>query len=70
MVISFPTMCQLDKDTHDLSVVVITGEKIVHQYYSLDELSERGIYHDMKVPIKEWFLMLSLSFHVYDIPFC
>nr|XP_045377678.1 serine/threonine-protein phosphatase CPPED1 isoform X2 [Camelus bactrianus] len=47
MVVSSAIGCQLGKDTHGLRVVVVTAEKIVHRYYSLDELSEKGIEDDL-----------------------
>ncbi|XP_045675622.1 serine/threonine-protein phosphatase CPPED1 isoform X1 [Phyllostomus hastatus] len=47
MVVSSAIGCQLGKDTHGLRVVVVTAEKIVHRYYSLDELSENGIEDDL-----------------------
>lgn len=53
MVVSSAIGCQLGKDTHGLRVVVITAENIVHRYYSLDELSRRGIDDDLKELMKE-----------------
>lgn len=53
MVVSSAIGCQLGKDTHGLRVVVVTAEKIVHRYYSLDELSRRGIDDDLKELMKE-----------------
>ncbi|KAL6060162.1 hypothetical protein STEG23_004051 [Scotinomys teguina] len=53
MVVSSAIGCQLGKDTHGLRVVVITAEKIVHRYYSLEELSKRGIDDDLKELMKE-----------------
>ncbi|OBS80061.1 hypothetical protein A6R68_21742 [Neotoma lepida] len=53
MVFSSATGCQLGKDTHRLHVVVVTAENIVHHYYSLDELSKRGIDHNLKELMKE-----------------
>lgn len=47
MVVSSAIGCQLGTDTHGLRVVVVTAEKIVHRYYSLDELSENGIEDDL-----------------------
>ncbi|KAF0876661.1 CPPED phosphatase, partial [Crocuta crocuta] len=47
MVVSSAIGCQLGQDTHGLRVVVVTAEKIVHRYYSLDELSEKGIEDDL-----------------------
>ncbi|NXV77380.1 CPPED phosphatase, partial [Atlantisia rogersi] len=43
MVVSSAVGCQLGEDTHGLRVVVVTEEKIVHRYYSLDELSSQGV---------------------------
>lgn len=53
MVVSSAIGCQLGKDTHGLRVVVVTAENIVHRYYSLDELSRRGIDDDLKELMKE-----------------
>ncbi|KAM5227733.1 serine/threonine-protein phosphatase CPPED1 [Ctenodactylus gundi] len=53
MVVSSAIGCQLGKDTHGLRVVVVTAEKIVHRYYSLDELSEKGIEDDLMALLKE-----------------
>ncbi|XP_004401289.1 PREDICTED: calcineurin-like phosphoesterase domain-containing protein 1 isoform 1 [Odobenus rosmarus divergens] len=47
MVVSSAIGCQLGQDTHGLRVVVVTAEKIIHRYYSLDELSEKGIEDDL-----------------------
>nr|XP_005598961.2 serine/threonine-protein phosphatase CPPED1 isoform X1 [Equus caballus] len=53
MVVSSAIGCQLGKDTHGLRVVVVTAEKIVHRYYSLDELSEKGVEDDLMDLLKE-----------------
>lgn len=53
MVVSSAIGCQLGKDTHGLRVVVVTAEKIVHRYYSLDELSKRGMDDDLRELLKE-----------------
>ena len=53
MVVSSAIGCQLGKDAHGLRVVVVTAEKIVHRYYSLDELSEKGIEDDLMDLLKE-----------------
>ncbi|KAM4819938.1 serine/threonine-protein phosphatase CPPED1 isoform 2-T2 [Thomomys bottae] len=47
MVVSSAIGCQLGRDTHGLRVVVVTAEKIVHRYCSLDELTEKGIGDDL-----------------------
>ncbi|XP_033022936.1 serine/threonine-protein phosphatase CPPED1 isoform X2 [Lacerta agilis] len=47
MVVSSAIGCQLGKDTHGLRVVAVTPEKIVHRYYSLNELSNRGVEKDI-----------------------
>ncbi|XP_071616804.1 serine/threonine-protein phosphatase CPPED1 isoform X4 [Heliangelus exortis] len=47
MVVSSAIGCQLGEDTHGLRVVVVTEDKIVHRYYSLNELSSRGIEKDL-----------------------
>ncbi|ELW67657.1 Calcineurin-like phosphoesterase domain-containing protein 1 [Tupaia chinensis] len=53
MVVSSAIGCQLGEDTHGLRVVVVTAEEIVHRYYSLDELSEKGIDNDLMDLLKE-----------------
>nr|XP_027796524.1 serine/threonine-protein phosphatase CPPED1 isoform X2 [Marmota flaviventris] len=53
MVVSSAIGCQLGKDTHGLRVVVVTAEKIVHRYYSLDELNEKGIEDDLMELMKQ-----------------
>ncbi|XP_047390214.1 serine/threonine-protein phosphatase CPPED1 isoform X2 [Sciurus carolinensis] len=53
MVVSSAIGCQLGKDTHGLRVVVVTAEKIVHRYYSLDELSEKGMEDDLMELMKQ-----------------
>ncbi|XP_077774614.1 serine/threonine-protein phosphatase CPPED1 isoform X2 [Podarcis muralis] len=47
MVISSAIGCQLGEDTHGLRVVAVTPEKIVHKYYSLNELSNREVEKDI-----------------------
>ncbi|XP_064376429.1 serine/threonine-protein phosphatase CPPED1 isoform X2 [Dromaius novaehollandiae] len=47
MVVSSAIGCQLGEDQHGLRVVVVTAEKIVHRYYSLNELSSQGIDKDL-----------------------
>nr|XP_056722184.1 serine/threonine-protein phosphatase CPPED1 [Euleptes europaea] len=53
MVVSSAIGCQLGEDTHGLRVVVVTAEKIVHRYYSLDKLSSQGIEKDLMDLIKQ-----------------
>ncbi|KAL4685805.1 hypothetical protein H8959_001402 [Pygathrix nigripes] len=53
MVVSSAIGCQLGRDPHGLRVVVVTAEKIVHRYYSLDELSEKGVEDDLMDLIKK-----------------
>ncbi|KAJ7305789.1 hypothetical protein JRQ81_010155 [Phrynocephalus forsythii] len=40
MVVSSAIGCQLGEDTHGIRLVAVTAEKIVHKYYSLNELSK------------------------------
>lgn len=47
MVVSSAIGCQLGEDPHGLRVVVVTAEKIIHRYYGIDELSEKGIGDDL-----------------------
>ncbi|XP_068942268.1 serine/threonine-protein phosphatase CPPED1 isoform X2 [Petaurus breviceps papuanus] len=53
MVVSSAIGCQLGEDTHGLRVVVVTAEKIVHRYYSLNKLSSEGIEEDLMDMIKQ-----------------
>ncbi|XP_051818954.1 serine/threonine-protein phosphatase CPPED1 isoform X1 [Antechinus flavipes] len=53
MVVSSAIGCQLGEDTHGLRVVVVTAEKIVHRYYSLNKLSNEGIEKDLMDMIKQ-----------------
>ncbi|XP_023363328.1 serine/threonine-protein phosphatase CPPED1 [Otolemur garnettii] len=53
MVVSSAIGCQLGRDAHGLRVVVVTAEKIIHRYYSLDELSEKGIEDDLMDLLKK-----------------
>ncbi|XP_048188381.1 serine/threonine-protein phosphatase CPPED1 isoform X2 [Perognathus longimembris pacificus] len=53
MVVSSAIGCQLGKDTHGLRIVVVTAEKIVHRYCSLDELTEKGLGGDLLALMQE-----------------
>ncbi|XP_010009734.1 PREDICTED: serine/threonine-protein phosphatase CPPED1-like, partial [Nestor notabilis] len=53
MVVSSAIGCQLGEDTHGLRVVVVTDEKIAHQYYSLDELSSQGMEQELLAMLAE-----------------
>ncbi|XP_066130924.1 serine/threonine-protein phosphatase CPPED1 isoform X3 [Saccopteryx bilineata] len=53
MVVSSAIGCQLGSDSHGLRVVVVTAEKVVHRYYSLEELSKTGIEDDLMDLMKE-----------------
>ncbi|XP_027695133.1 serine/threonine-protein phosphatase CPPED1 isoform X1 [Vombatus ursinus] len=53
MVVSSAIGCQLGEDTHGLRVVVVTAEKIIHRYYSLNQLSNEGIEKDLMDLIKQ-----------------
>uniref|UniRef100_A0A8C8R536 Serine/threonine-protein phosphatase CPPED1 n=1 Tax=Pelusios castaneus TaxID=367368 RepID=A0A8C8R536_9SAUR len=53
MVISSAIGCQLGEDTHGLRVVIVTAEKIVHKYYSLNDLSSQGIEEELMALIKQ-----------------
>ncbi|XP_044534337.1 serine/threonine-protein phosphatase CPPED1 [Gracilinanus agilis] len=53
MVVSSAIGCQLGEDTHGLRVVVVTAEKIVHRYYSLNKLSNEGIEKELMDMIKK-----------------
>ncbi|XP_023653012.2 serine/threonine-protein phosphatase CPPED1 [Paramormyrops kingsleyae] len=47
MVVSSAVGCQLGKDPHGVRVVVVTGDRLVHRYHSLDQLSEKGVDEDL-----------------------
>ncbi|KAL8175210.1 UNVERIFIED_CONTAM: Serine/threonine-protein phosphatase cpped1 [Gekko kuhli] len=53
MVVSSAIGCQLGEDIHGLRVVVVTAEKIVHRYCSLDKLNNQGIEKDLMDLIKQ-----------------
>ncbi|KAK3529700.1 hypothetical protein QTP70_033665 [Hemibagrus guttatus] len=48
MVVSSAIGCQLGEDAHGVRVVVVTADKIIHRYHTLDQLSEKGIDEDLK----------------------
>ncbi|TSK14669.1 Serine/threonine-protein phosphatase CPPED1 [Bagarius yarrelli] len=48
MVVTSAIGCQLGKDAHGVRVVVVTADKIIHRYHSLDQLSEKGMDEDLK----------------------
>ncbi|XP_053550589.1 serine/threonine-protein phosphatase CPPED1 [Bombina bombina] len=52
MVVTSAIGCQLGKDTHGLRVVAITEDKIVHRYYSLNDLNNQGLEQDLMELIK------------------
>ncbi|XP_063284913.1 serine/threonine-protein phosphatase CPPED1 [Pelobates fuscus] len=47
MVVTSAIGCQLGDDQHGVRVVVVTEEKIIHRYYSLEELNTKGIEQDL-----------------------
>lgn len=47
MVVTSAIGCQLGEDQHGLRVVVVTEDKIVHRYYSLDKLKTQGLDKDL-----------------------
>ncbi|XP_012867228.1 PREDICTED: serine/threonine-protein phosphatase CPPED1 isoform X1 [Dipodomys ordii] len=53
MVVSSAIGCQLGTDTHGLRIVVVTAEKIIHRYCSLDELTEKGLGGDLLELLRE-----------------
>ncbi|XP_067407457.1 serine/threonine-protein phosphatase CPPED1 isoform X2 [Emydura macquarii macquarii] len=53
MVVTSAIGCQLGEDTHGLRVVIVTAEKIVHKYYSLNDLSSQGIEKELMDLIKQ-----------------
>ncbi|XP_043350077.1 serine/threonine-protein phosphatase CPPED1 isoform X3 [Dermochelys coriacea] len=53
MVVSSAIGCQLGEDTHGLRVVIVTAEKIVHRYCSLNDLSSQGIEKELMDLIKQ-----------------
>ncbi|XP_041938538.1 serine/threonine-protein phosphatase CPPED1 isoform X1 [Alosa sapidissima] len=48
MVVSSAIGCQLGEDTHGVRVVVVTADRVVHRYISLDQLKDRGMDEDLK----------------------
>lgn len=48
MVVSSAIGCQLGEDTHGLRVVVVTADKVVHRYHSLEQLEARGMDEDLR----------------------
>lgn len=48
MVVTSAIGCQLGTDPHGLRLVVVTEEKVVHRYYSLDELSKTGMEKELR----------------------
>uniref|UniRef100_A0A3B3T6K3 Calcineurin-like phosphoesterase domain containing 1 n=1 Tax=Paramormyrops kingsleyae TaxID=1676925 RepID=A0A3B3T6K3_9TELE len=47
MVVSSAVGCQLGTDPHGVRIVVVTGDRLVHRYHSLDQLSEKGVDEDL-----------------------
>ncbi|XP_060883628.1 serine/threonine-protein phosphatase CPPED1 [Labrus mixtus] len=47
MVVSSAIGCQLGEDTHGVRVVVVTEDRVIHRYYRLQQLKERGMDHDL-----------------------
>ncbi|MBN3303853.1 CPPED phosphatase, partial [Amia calva] len=48
MVVTSAIGCQLGTDPHGLRVVVVTEEKVVHRYYSLEQLIADGLEPDLQ----------------------
>ncbi|RVE59346.1 hypothetical protein OJAV_G00187710 [Oryzias javanicus] len=48
MVVSSAIGCQLGEDTHGVRVVVVTADRIVHRYHSLERLSAAGMDEDLR----------------------
>lgn len=48
MVVSSAIGCQLGEDAHGLRVVVVTADKVVHRYHSLEQLRARGMDEDLR----------------------
>ncbi|XP_029954012.1 serine/threonine-protein phosphatase CPPED1 isoform X2 [Salarias fasciatus] len=48
MVVSSAIGCQLGQDEHGLRVVVVTADKVVHRYHSLEQLRARGMDEDLR----------------------
>ncbi|XP_075035882.1 serine/threonine-protein phosphatase CPPED1 [Mixophyes fleayi] len=47
MVVTSAIGCQLGEDEHGVRAVVVTEDKIVHRYYSLDKLKNEGLDQDL-----------------------
>lgn len=48
MVISSAIGCQLGEDTHGVRVVVVTEDRVVHRYHSLEQLTVQGMDKDLR----------------------
>ncbi|KAM9837228.1 serine/threonine-protein phosphatase CPPED1 [Aulostomus maculatus] len=48
MVVSSAIGCQLGEDTHGVRVVVVTADKVIHRYHSLEQLRAQGMDEDLK----------------------
>ncbi|XP_072229417.1 serine/threonine-protein phosphatase CPPED1 isoform X1 [Leuresthes tenuis] len=48
MVVSSAIGCQLGEDTHGVRVVVVTADRVIHRYHSLEQLGARGIDEDLR----------------------
>ncbi|XP_054455073.1 serine/threonine-protein phosphatase CPPED1 [Anoplopoma fimbria] len=48
MVVSSAIGCQLGEDTHGLRVVAVTADDIVHRYYSIEQLSAKGMDEELR----------------------
>ncbi|XP_028846059.1 serine/threonine-protein phosphatase CPPED1 [Denticeps clupeoides] len=48
MVVSSAIGCQLGEDMHGVRIVVVTADRVVHRYHSLDRLAESGVEAELK----------------------
>ncbi|XP_024141241.1 serine/threonine-protein phosphatase CPPED1 [Oryzias melastigma] len=48
MVVSSAIGCQLGEDAHGVRVVVVTADRVVHRYHSLERLSAAGMDEDLR----------------------
>lgn len=48
MVVSSAIGCQLGEDTHGIRVVVVTADKVIHRYHSLEQMRAGGMDEDLR----------------------
>ncbi|XP_032430555.1 serine/threonine-protein phosphatase CPPED1 isoform X3 [Xiphophorus hellerii] len=48
MVVTSAIGCQLGDDTHGVRLVAVTANAVVHRYYSLEQLGQRGVDEELR----------------------